>query len=49
MRYDIIEINYEKIAQLASRARRIKYFLHMHVRAVPPAVNALARMPICTV
>ena len=31
MRYDKIEINHEKIAQLASRARRIKYFLHMHI------------------
>ena len=33
MRYDKIEINHEKIAQLACRARRIKYFLHMHVHA----------------
>ena len=33
MRYDKIEINHEKIAQLASRARRIKYFLQMHVHA----------------
>ena len=31
MRYDKIEINHEKIAQLASRARRIKYFLQMNV------------------
>ena len=33
MRYDKIEINHEKIAQLASRARRINYFLQMHVHA----------------
>ena len=33
MRHDKIEINHEKIAQLASGARRIKYFLHMHVHA----------------
>ena len=33
MRYDKIEINHEKIAQLASRVRRIKYFLQMHVHA----------------
>ena len=33
MRYNKIEINHEKIAQLASRARRIKYFLQMHVHA----------------
>ena len=33
MRYDKIEINHEKIAQLAGRARRIKYFLQMHVYA----------------
>ena len=33
MRYDKIEINHEKIAQQASRARRIKYFFHMHVHA----------------
>ena len=33
MRYDKIEINHEKIAQLASRARGIKYFLQMHVHA----------------
>ena len=33
MRYDKIEINHEKIAQLGSRVRRIKYFLHMHVHA----------------
>ena len=33
MRYDKNEINHEKIAQLACRARRIKYFLQMHVHA----------------
>ena len=33
MRYDKIEINHENIAQLASRARRIKHFLHMHAHA----------------
>ena len=33
MGYDKFEINHEKIAQLASRARRIKYFLQMHVHA----------------
>ena len=33
MRYDKMEINHEKIAQLASRARHIKYFLQMHVHA----------------
>ena len=33
MRYDKIKINHEKIAQQASRAKRIKYFLHMHVHA----------------
>ena len=33
MRYDRIEINHEKLAQLASRARFIKYYLHMHVHA----------------
>ena len=33
MRYDKNEINHEKIAQLASRARRIKYFRQMHVHA----------------
>ena len=33
MRYDKMEINHEKIAQLASRASRIKYFLQMHVHA----------------
>ena len=33
MRYDKIEINHEKFAMQASRARRIKYFLHMHVHA----------------
>ena len=33
MRYDKIEINHEKIAQLASRARRIKCFFQMHVHA----------------
>ena len=31
MRYGKIKINHEKIAQLASRARRINYILHMHV------------------
>ena len=46
MRYDRLENNHEKIVQLASRARRIKYYLHMHV--MPPAVNALARMRMCT-
>ena len=33
MRYDKIEINHGKIEQLASRARRIKCFLQMHVHA----------------
>ena len=33
MRYDKNEINHEKNAQLASRARRIKYFRQMHVHA----------------
>ena len=33
MRYYKIEINHEKIAQLASRARCIKYFLNMPVHA----------------
>ena len=33
MLYDKIEINHEKIAQLASRARHINYFLNMHVHA----------------
>ena len=33
MRYDKIEINHANIAQLASRASRIKYFLQMHVHA----------------
>ena len=33
MRYDKIKINHENIAQLASRASRIKYCLQMHVHA----------------
>ena len=48
VRYDKIEINHEKIAQLelASRARRINIFFKCMY--MPPAVNALARMRICT-